>query len=307
MGIAQADDDAYGPSMASRSIELLFGLGWLDRSDGDDVNILRNFSGPISPSSDDLDDLDGVSYHLEAKISHDPFRHVPFWVRAMYSQADPSEDISDAGGIGFNTLSSAVGLFGGGTVGGTIERATSVASFDFLLPVYSHGAISLYLGGKLLHLTDDLDLFVENTFNNTSHVDFDATSVLGGAVVAATFDIVPSNGAGFGLKGFGSVALLRGHHEVEYRADFPFASFFESASDDEYKWNGAFEAGMTASYHFTPNFSVEGSAMLYYFTNVASAPKSIPVSQAVSAGPSTDVQYDDVLYTGFKVVGVLRF
>lgn len=100
--------------MASRSIELLFGLGWLDRSDGDDVNILRNFSGPISPSSDDLDDLDGVSYHLEAKISHDPFRHVPFWVRAMYSQADPSEDISDAGGIGFNTLSSAVGLFGGG-------------------------------------------------------------------------------------------------------------------------------------------------------------------------------------------------
>ncbi len=295
VGSAQAEEAAQ----ASLPLELSLALGQFQRSAGTEVDFLTRGNLIPEMSTADFGEIAGLAYLASVRIPE----HL--WVRGLFSEATQSATRVGPNGMGFRLQNTVSGVLGAVVGTGVAGRDTSILAIDGLVPILDTDTLAVHVGGKYAALGDSLYATISGGgFSNRGQ--FDAQSTFAGPVLAVEYRLgPPDGGAGLGLSVFASAALLASTYDQTFESQIAsLTPRTAAASLSGVSASG--ELGVTASYAFGPQASIEATAHVVYYSDVASAP--LAPGQTVLGSPSTTaVVTEEAWYSGFSIAGKVRF
>ena len=229
------------------------------------------------------------------------------WIRFGFYHEESDQSLIDGSGIGFNVEPNGIGLFNA-TIRAEIERENTLARVDFSQQVANYAGIDLYAGGTIARIRDNMMLFADapGFLGTTNTVNFNGNSDYLGPVFSARYSVPTGGSLGpFSLDAFGSLALLYGQHDMQYRASGTgdLDTVQESSSDTNYGWTGAAELGVTASYGFSEFGRITATYQIAHYADAISTPAAILATDR-SGNTSTSAETGALTYHGFSL-GVL--
>lgn len=293
-GSARAEDAA---AMASLPLEFSLALGQFQRSAGTEVDFLTRGNLVPEMSTADFGEISALAYLASLRVPEH------FWVRGLFSEATQSATKVGPNGMGFRLQNTVFGVLGAVVGTGVAGRDTSIMAIDGLVPILDTDTFDVHVGGKYAQLGDSLYATITGG-GFTSSGRFDATSTFGGPVLAVEYRLGPPDGtAGLGLSVFASAALLASAYDQSYELVNNTTRTATASLSDV---SGSAELGVTASYAFGPQASIEATAHVVYYSDVASAPLA-PAQSTLGSPGTTAVATEEAWYSGLSVTGKVRF
>lgn len=283
---------------ATRSLPLEFSLafGNLQRSTGDAVDIMTRGNRALVMSSEELGEIESLAYFASVRSEGQ------LWMRGVYSDSAQEATATSDTGMGLPLENTVIGVLGAVTATGVVTRDTSILSLDTLVPALEADGLTLHVGAKYAHLTDTTAATIQGSVFTTTGA-FDASSSFGGPMVALEYRLgAPAETEGFAVSGFASLALLASMHEQTMEL---VTNNVRAATAGDFSYSTAAELGVTASYAFTPQASIEVRAQAMHYSDVASSLQAVGASRL--SPEQTTVVLDEAWYSGFSVAGKVRF